>query len=126
MAFRGQATAFVCDDAAVQIAKQLIVKDQGAAIAGMPLLHQLFAIMPLQHSEDAEDQVLAVAQMERLTALSRETHLEGFLAECCEFARKHQKLVSLFGRFPQRNKILKRQTTAEETAFMTAGGEEYQ
>ena len=38
------------------------------------------------------------------------------------WARKHQEVIGRFGRFPHRNRTLGRETTAEEQAFLDAGG----
>jgi uncharacterized protein (DUF924 family) len=39
-----------------------------------------------------------------------------------EFARRHRRIVEQFGRYPHRNSILSRQSTAEELEFLTQPG----
>ena len=39
-----------------------------------------------------------------------------------EWAIKHREIIRRFGRFPHRNAVLGRTTTAEEQAFLDAGG----
>jgi uncharacterized protein (DUF924 family) len=42
-----------------------------------------------------------------------------------EYAKKHAAIVERFGRFPHRNQILGRQSTAEETAFLALPGSRF-
>jgi uncharacterized protein (DUF924 family) len=37
-----------------------------------------------------------------------------------EFAQSHKDVIDRFGRFPHRNKVLKRESTPEETEFLNA------
>jgi uncharacterized protein (DUF924 family) len=44
-----------------------------------------------------------------------------------EFAEAHRQVIDRFGRFPHRNKVLKRESTPEEIAYLNAGpGEGWQ
>ena len=73
-----------------------------------------FLYMPLQHSEDRGDHELSV---ELYAALGDEDVLE--------YARAHKDIIDRFGRFPHRNEILGRESTAEETAFLTQPGSSF-
>ena len=42
--------------------------------------------------------------------------------EYLDFAMRHRDIIDRFGRFPHRNKILGRESTAEELAFLTESG----
>ena len=42
--------------------------------------------------------------------------------ENLKYAEDHAAIVRRFGRFPHRNRILGRETTAEEQAFLDEGG----
>jgi uncharacterized protein (DUF924 family) len=48
--------------------------------------------------------------------------LFGGNADKLQYAERHADIVRRFGRFPHRNRILGRTTTAEEQAFLDAGG----
>ncbi len=72
-----------------------------------------FFYMPFEHSEDPEDQVLAVSLMAERMPNSPELLLH---------ARAHQEIISTFGRFPFRNASLGRDSTPEEAAFLAEGG----
>ena len=72
--------------------------------------------MPLQHFEDLQAQEAGVQLYERLAEENPEwpVFAEGFTA----FARLHRDIVARFGRFPHRNKVLNRESTAEEAEYL--------
>ncbi|MEP1207813.1 MAG: DUF924 family protein [Rhizobiaceae bacterium] len=70
-----------------------------------------FIYMPLMHSEALEDQEHCIEMMRRY---GEERPLNS--------AIQHRDIIAQFGRFPHRNKVLGRETTAEEQAFLDAGG----
>ncbi|RQO63446.1 hypothetical protein DBR47_02605 [Paucibacter sp. KBW04] len=108
--FRGQARSFAGDPQALSEALALL--DDSAAFAGLQPLQQWFALMPLEHAENPALQARCVQEFEALARL--DPRLEGAL----DYARKHQVVVERFGRFPHRNAILGRPSTAEEEAFL--------
>ena len=75
-----------------------------------PALRQFF-YMPFEHSESLADQQRSVALFEALGDA-------GYL----DYARRHLDPIARFGRFPHRNRMLGRNTTAEEQAYLDAGG----
>lgn len=103
--FRGDPRTFATDAAARAVLRHAL--DSGFD-KGLPWRHRQFLYMPLQHSEDAADQALAV---ELNATLDNE--------EVLEFARAHKRIIDRFGRFPHRNAVLGRETTAEEAEFLT-------
>ena len=70
-----------------------------------------FFYLPYQHSEDLADQ-------ERGVELYRATGD----ADGQKWAEVHADIIRRFGRFPHRNRVLGRSTTAEEQAFLDSGG----
>lgn len=98
--FRGTPRAFAADGLARDVARGAI--DAGFDGALTPA-QRLFLYLPFEHSENAADQALAVQLIESLGNESW-TH----------YARAHQSLIERFGRFPHRNAILGRASTAEE------------
>lgn len=68
-----------------------------------------FIYMPLMHSEELADQDRSVALFEALGA-------------DVSYAVEHRDIIARFGRFPHRNAILGRTSTAEEIAFLDSGG----
>ncbi|MEM9471283.1 MAG: DUF924 family protein, partial [Pseudomonadota bacterium] len=57
-------------------------------------------------------------EQDRCVELCRQPGLE----ETLPHAITHRDIIVKFGRFPHRNELLRRPTTAEEQAFLDAGG----
>lgn len=106
-AFRGTARMYATDPLARQFARTALAKRFADAFEA-PL--RVFFCLPFAHSEDLADQELSV----RLHASIGEPWLS--------HARGHRDIVRRFGRFPHRNALLGRTTTADERAFLEAGG----
>lgn len=102
--FRGTAKAFSTERMAVEAAMHAIENQFDKQIAKDKLA---FLFMPLMHSELLEEQDLSV----RLFS-------ESGLTENLKFANHHRELIRKFGRFPHRNKILGRESTEEEIAYL--------
>ena len=106
-AFRGTARMFATDPRARRIAR--IAIDAGFdGIVGPPLAQ--FFHLPFMHSEDLEDQDFAVQ-------LSQQSG-----PDSVKWARLHRDIIARFGRFPHRNALLGRATTAEERRVLDEGG----
>jgi len=106
--FRGSSRAFATDPLARAVASRAIAR--GFDLATDPTMRPLF-YLPFMHSEEAADQHRCVALYE---ALGDEDLLK--------FATTHRDVVLQFGRFPHRNRILGRETTAAEREFLDSGG----
>ncbi|HEB83002.1 MAG TPA: DUF924 domain-containing protein, partial [Gammaproteobacteria bacterium] len=79
-----------------------------------------FFYLPLQHAEDIEKQALSVRAYTRLLEDVPEEYRRPF-AMNLEYAKQHQYVIEKFGRFPELNEILNRQSTPEELAFIASG-----
>lgn len=106
--FRGTAHQFATDPLAHHFADAAVTAGHDAAIEA-PL--RVFFYLPFEHAETQADQTRAVALT---TAIGDEAYTK--------FARLHADIIARFGRFPHRNAALGRESTAEETAFLEAGG----
>lgn len=116
-AHRGTADAFAYDALALALACELI--DAGGAAELSPV-ENVFLRMPLEHAEDPAMQQRCVAEMEALASScdpSWREQVEGFVA----FARRHRDVIARFGRFPHRNAVLGRESTAEEIVYLEDG-----
>ncbi len=102
--FRGQARAFSADGKAREIARHIIAR---GFYEEMTDKEKQFAILPFEHSEDLEDQKYS---LQLFQAIGDE--------ELIHYARAHLDIIEKFGRFPHRNDILGRESTAEEKAFL--------
>ena len=106
--FRESARAFATDPLARGIADRALVHRFDAAVSSE---ERVFFRLPFEHSENLADQ-------ERSLALSRAANN----GKADEWAEVHADIIRRFGRFPHRNAVLGRATTAEEQAFLDAGG----
>jgi uncharacterized protein (DUF924 family) len=73
-----------------------------------------FLYMPYMHSESAAIHALAVA-------LFSQPGLEHNL----DFELRHKAIIDRFGRYPHRNAVLGRASTAEEAAFLQTPGSSF-
>jgi uncharacterized protein (DUF924 family) len=106
--FRGSARAFAADAMARAVADRAL--ERGLDQQVDPGERQFF-YLPFEHSESPADQ-------ERCCALFRALGD----AELLKWAELHADIIRRFGRFPHRNAALGRATTADEQAFLDAGG----
>lgn len=115
--FRGSAQAFAGDARARQLTLQTLAADEDRQL---PWVARVFLYMPLMHAEDAALQQECVARFSQLLAevpASLKPRIQGHL----DFAREHQGIITRFGRFPYRNSVLGRASTAQELNFLKNG-----
>jgi uncharacterized protein (DUF924 family) len=112
-AFRGDRRAFAGDAQALAAASALVGARQDEELS--PLM-RAFAYLPFEHAEGMAMQDEAVRLFTRLVAAAPE--LESML----DYAYKHRAVIERFGRFPHRNAILGRRSTAEEEAYVRTPG----
>lgn len=86
----------------------------------LPVVQRMFLYVPLMHVENLTIQEHMLGRFDELVALARtrSPQNEGFFAFAREYARRHVDVVARFGRFPHRNTILGRETTAAEASFL--------
>ena len=118
---RGTPAAFAQDELARKTAQQGL--DSGADKLLRPI-ERLFFYLPFEHSEDLADQDRSVALFRELAATVPESKRQTF-AEFLDYAVRHREVVALFGRFPHRNAILDRESTAEEKSFLEQPGSSF-
>ncbi|HKQ55386.1 MAG TPA: DUF924 family protein [Methyloceanibacter sp.] len=109
--FRDDPRAFATDHAALALAKRAI--GEGTDML-LPPEQRAFIYLPFQHAETVEDQARSI---ELFTALGVPLNLD--------FALRHQAIIARFGRFPHRNAVLARPSTAEELAFLQEPGSSF-
>ncbi|HYL87365.1 MAG TPA: DUF924 family protein [Burkholderiales bacterium] len=108
--FRGKPRAFSSDPLALQAARLALERryDEGR----LPV-ERLFLYLPFEHSEALADQQRACELMRPLGD------------ELYEYAVRHKAIIERFGRFPHRNSILGRESTAEEIEFLKQPGSSF-
>ena len=103
--FRGTRRAYATDPAAVLTAERAIDRHFDTAVE--PQLRRFF-YLPFTHAEELPAQERGVALSE---ALGED--------DAAQWARHHRDIVARFGRFPHRNAVLGRASTAEEQEFLS-------
>ncbi|MFH0301157.1 DUF924 family protein [Bradyrhizobium sp. 31Argb] len=106
--FRGDALTYSSDALAREVAHRAI--DRGVDARIDPDLLE-FLYMPFMHSEHLPDQIRCIELFRNIGN-----------TEQLEYAEGHADIIRRFGRFPHRNRILRRATTPEEQAFLDEGG----
>ncbi len=106
--FRGTARAFATDPRARAVADRAMAR--GFDQATDKTLRQFF-YLPFMHSELLADQDRSV----ELYAAIGDADLSGY-------ALAHRDIIAKFGRFPHRNRVMERETTAAEQEFLDGGG----
>jgi uncharacterized protein (DUF924 family) len=114
--FRGTAQAFAGDAQALAGARSLVA--QGWHLALTPL-QRWFAYLPFEHSEDL------AAQHEGLRLFDELAQQHPGMADAREWALKHWSVIERFGRYPHRNALLGRTSTAEELVFLQQPGSSF-
>ena len=109
--YRDSPRAFAQDSLALSLAQELLGSGQDLALT---TAQRCFAYMPFMHSES----LLIHTQAVKLFALPG---LESNL----DFELRHQAIIARFGRYPHRNAVLGRSSTAEEVAFLNEPGSSF-
>lgn len=106
--FRGGPRSFAQPALALALAQELVA---GGHDVTLPVEQRKFAYMPYMHSESL------IVHQEALR-LFAQPGLESNL----DFERRHLAIIERFGRYPHRNAILGRASTAQELAFLQEVG----
>ena len=101
---RKTAKAFATDRKAIEIARISLAHFYPAAY---PVDVRVFFYMPFQHSETLADQELCCALFKAMGNADNE-----------KFAVEHRDIVAKYGRFPHRNEVMGRTSTAEELEYL--------
>lgn len=108
--------AFAGDARALRAATAMVGARHDEAL---PPEQRAFVYMPFEHAEGIAMQDEAVRLFTRLAAQAPQ------MADMLAYAHKHRDVVLRFGRFPHRNDILGRQSTAQELAFLREPGSRF-
>ncbi|HTN50284.1 MAG TPA: DUF924 family protein [Burkholderiaceae bacterium] len=113
-AFRDTRRAFDGDPQALEHARRLVYAGRDRAFAP---IRRWFIYMPFEHSEDLVDQYESV----RLFGVLADDGLPDPLS----WAVRHFEVIRRFGRFPHRNEVLGRESTADELEFLQSPGSRF-
>ncbi|HEY2561725.1 MAG TPA: DUF924 family protein [Caldimonas sp.] len=112
-AYRGTPRAFAGDRRALAAASRMVGLRQDEELA---TFMRGFVYLPYEHAEGLAMQDEAIRLLKRLVA--SDPGQQSYL----DYALRHRAIIERFGRFPHRNDILGRRSTAEELAFLQQPG----
>jgi uncharacterized protein (DUF924 family) len=115
-AFRGTPRAFAGDPRALAAASRMVGLRQDEEL---PSFMRGFVYLPYEHAEGLATQDEAMRLFARLAAADPTQQ------SMLDYAHRHREIIERFGRFPHRNAILGRQSTAEEIAFLQQPGSSF-
>jgi uncharacterized protein (DUF924 family) len=119
--FRGTAKAFSGDEYALTTLQNVIASDLHR---DLPVPGRIFLYHPFHHAESvtAQDRGIELVR-DMLGQYPAEWH--AYIQQSVDGFTRHRNIVAQFGRFPHRNAVLGRQTTAEEQAYLDGGAERF-
>lgn len=120
--YRGTAEAFAGDPRARAVLAR--ARAEGDLHSARPV-ERFFLALPLEHHEDRASQAEAVAMTRALADEMAHTEAKATFENIYDYAVRHQVVVERFGRFPHRNAVLGRESTAEEIAFLQTPGSSF-
>ena len=109
--YRDTPRAFAQDALALVLAQELVASGQDRSL---PLAQRSFAYMPYMHSESALIHAQAVALFD-----------QPGMEETWRSELYHKSIIDRFGRYPHRNALLGRTSSAEELAFLSGPGSSF-
>ncbi len=109
--FRGSPLCFAQDALALALAQEAIAAGVEEALTAV---ERSFLYMPFMHSESLKIHEVAVE-------LFRNNGIQNNL----DYEFKHRAIIERFGRYPHRNSILGRESTAEEVEFLKLPGSSF-
>ncbi|NWL18404.1 DUF924 family protein [Pseudomonas umsongensis] len=121
MIFRDTPKAFSGDLRAQKLAAQGIAADFDRQLSP---IQRVFILLVFEHSENLAVQNEGVSRHIELVAQQPESD-RALFADYLDFAERHQKVIAQFGRFPHRNAVLGRESTAEELEFLSKPGSRF-
>lgn len=106
--FRDSPQAFEFDTLALVLSQEAIRRKMDVELTDS---QRAFLYMPFMHSESPEIHEMAMFLYD-----------QPGMEDNFNFELRHKKIIDRFGRYPHRNKILQRESTAEEIEFLKQPG----
>lgn len=119
--YRNQPQAFSTDPQALALSLAALAAGENQQLTS---IERVFLYLPLEHAESLEWQGQSVALFEKLASESA-TDERALFDDFLKYARSHRDVVARFGRFPHRNAILGRVSSAEEIEFLKQPGSRF-
>lgn len=117
-AFRESPQAYEGEDKALALCFDGLDEDMHRQLGPM---ERAFFLMPCVYAEDSDAQLAGVEEFQALVEEAPPEHRE-ICEELLQRAERSRDIVERFERFPQRNNVLNRSSTPEESAFLQHSG----
>lgn len=119
--YRRTARAFAYESHAIAACKHGLEQGQ---LAELFTVERNFFLMPLMHSESDDDQALSIRCYTESLELAPPALRESAQLTL-DFALKHKQTIDEFGRYPYRNAVLGRESSAAELAYLADNPSRY-
>lgn len=125
--FRGTARAFSGDSKSRQIVMSVLQPQKWNVVqAKLPCTVRMTFMLSLMHQESVSDLDLCISEMQKMINELEQAGGPGaksmeMMRRSCAFAEKHRDILVRFGRYPHRNEVLQRESTAEELDYLKDG-----
>ena len=119
--YRGSKDAWQNDVRALELASSCVENNDHLNLSNIA---RVFLYHPYHHAESSITQEKAVLLLDELYE-NASPEWRPSLKRFAEFTRSHSEIVRRFGRFPHRNKLLGRLSTAEEDEYLKENSSTY-
>tara|TARA_R110000772_G_scaffold47928_11_gene109366 strand:- start:398 stop:940 length:543 start_codon:yes stop_codon:yes gene_type:complete len=109
--YRDLPLSFAYDAQALILAQEAVARQVDTELTAT---ERVFLYLPYMHSESLLIHEIAL-----------ELYTKNAIAENLDFEIKHKNIIARFGRYPHRNNILGRESTAEELEFLKQPGSSF-
>jgi scyllo-inositol 2-dehydrogenase (NADP+) len=113
--YRGTKLAFQYDELVASLIQEVIQK--GWFLTEYTPIQRFFFGVGIQHSEVLEMQTIGV-ELARLLTLDAKPELQSYFRQLKGYPHEHFDVIQRFGRFPSRNLVLGRESTADEIEWL--------
>ena len=114
--YRGKASAFASDNISLEISKSLLRPSSLQEFNKLPTINKMFALMPLQHSENIDDKDILLHWIN--SQLDNPDDDQNIYKSLIEHTNGHKQVLEKYGRYPKRNIALGRISTVEELEYI--------
>lgn len=119
--YRGSKKAFAFDEKALQLCLEGLELGHDQQLMA---IYRSFYYLPLEHSESLSQQQRCVELFEDFYAKS-DPAVQQAIKGSLDYALLHYDIIARFGRFPHRNSVLGRESTAEEIIYLKESGNNF-
>jgi uncharacterized protein (DUF924 family) len=112
--YRGTPNSFASDKKALELSLEVLRHN---LLEQLNPFEQLFFLLPLQHSEDAQHSQMLIVYLDQQLHTSEEPFTSAYKSLLLH-THAHQRVLNEFGRYPKRNAALGRKSTPEEITYL--------